>query len=337
MEQSVSPSVSIETNETQRDMETTTDKEEILPESTPVIRDHPKRAAAIEARDKIIARILKRHYFRKVKMQKLQCLRYVKPTNIKKVVRDNPKYVGSVITYSVVNQLAINSKRNFFYPYAYERNLLDALFFIKKQKGRILLEPKKSSKSPLDWTRVQLLFECIRIKYSDFSDTKLAATLNQKCTDTNNSTKSNSKFQQPTLISQTLSLEGKAIAKTYKLQALAVSSHWKLKSKKDILDADILFSDLFVRIQSGVICYVIPSEHLANSILDKVFAGQSQELLSVVKPAHSVIGVCFMFESFVKFHVVVHESESEVNSPKRLRIESRKFLLPAFTSTRQKR
>ena len=94
---------------------------------------------------------------------------------------------------------------------------------------------------------------------------------------------------------------------------------------------------MFLRIQSGVICNITPSEHLANSILDKVFVGQSRESFSVVKPAHSVIGVCSMFGSFVKFHVVVPHRESEVTSPKRLRIENRKFLPPVLTSTRNRK
>ena len=85
---------------------------------------------------------------------------------------------------------------------------------------------------------------------------------------------------------------------------------------------------MFLRIQSGVICNITPSEHLANSILDKVFVGQSRE---------SVIGVCSMFGSFVKFHVVVPHRESKVTSPKRLQIENRKFLPPVLTSTRNRK
>uniref|UniRef100_A0A1X7V0H4 Uncharacterized protein n=1 Tax=Amphimedon queenslandica TaxID=400682 RepID=A0A1X7V0H4_AMPQE len=38
--------------------------------------------------------------------------------------------------------------------------------------------------------------------------------------------------------------------------------------------------------------------------------------------------------TIIEFHVVVPDHESEVNSPKRLRIESRKFLPPLLTSTR---
>uniref|UniRef100_A0A1X7T4K9 Uncharacterized protein n=1 Tax=Amphimedon queenslandica TaxID=400682 RepID=A0A1X7T4K9_AMPQE len=67
--------------------------------------------------------------------------------------------------------------------YAYGRNLLDALFTKMEQKKGILFETKKRSKKALGSQRVQILFECVRIKYSDFDHTKLVATLNQKCRD----------------------------------------------------------------------------------------------------------------------------------------------------------
>lgn len=52
-------------------------------------------------------------------------------------------------------------------------------------------------------------------------------------------------------------------------------------------------------------CNMIPSEHLTNSILNRVLVGQSKESFSIVEPAHFVIGVCSMFGSFIKFQVVL--------------------------------
>ena len=77
------------------------------------------------------------------------------------------------------------------------------------------------------------------------------------------------------------------------------------------LEDDVTFAALFHRIQSRAICTIVPSEHLVNSVLDKVLVGQSRDAFSVVEATHSVIGVCSMFGSFVKF--VVTDSSSETD------------------------
>lgn len=140
-------------------------------------------------------------------IEKLKYIEDVKPTNVKED-RDDPKYFVSDIIYSMVYQLAILSQRyGIFYLRLKLKTLMLMkgtfwmLFLIKNKKGGILFVSKKSSKSPLDRTRVQLLFgmwyivclplnmsfliilEYLRIKYSDFSHTKFVSTLNQKCRD----------------------------------------------------------------------------------------------------------------------------------------------------------
>ena len=59
-----------------------------------------------------------------------------------------------------------------------------------------------------------------------------------------------------------------------------------------------------------------------------------------MEPAHSVIGVCSMFGSFIKFHVVLPSPESELNSlssPKRRRIDNPKSLPPLVANTRNRK
>ena len=88
------------------------------------------------------------------------------------------------------------------------------------------------------------------------------------------------------------------------------------------LEDDDTFAALFHRIQSGAICTIVPSEHLVNSVLDKVLVGQSRDAFSVVEATHSVIGVCSMFGSFVKFVVTNSSSETdEMHQSKRRRLE----------------
>ena len=62
---------------------------------------------------------------------------------------------------------------------------------------------------------------------------------------------------------------------------------------------------MFYRIQSGAISTIVPTEHLATSRLEKVYVGQSRDDFSIVETNHSIIGVCAMFGSFVKFVVVL--------------------------------
>ena len=49
----------------------------------------------------------------------------------------------------------------------------------------------------------------------------------------------------------------------------------------------------------------MPTQHLINYNLDKVYVGMSREQFSVVEFSHSVVSVCQMFGQFVKFIVVV--------------------------------
>ena len=90
---------------------------------------------------------------------------------------------------------------------------------------------------------------------------------------------------------------------------------------------DVSFSMLFHQIQSGVISTIVPDEELARARLDKVFVGQSRDSFSIVETNHSVIGVCSIFGSFIKF-IVSSTSDSElvtdeaIQPSKRRRLES---------------
>ena len=65
----------------------------------------------------------------------------------------------------------------------------------------------------------------------------------------------------------------------------------------------------------------MPSQHLINSNLDKVYVGMSREQFSVVEFGHSVLNVCQMFGQFVKFCAIVLEEEEELTSSKRRRVD----------------
>lgn len=52
------------------------------------------------------------------------------------------------------------------------------------------------------------------------------------------------------------------------------------------------------------------SLYLAKAILEQAFVGQSRDSFSVVQKHHSVLGVCSMFGSFIKFTVVFPEESS---------------------------
>ena len=96
---------------------------------------------------------------------------------------------------------------------------------------------------------------------------------------------------------------------------------------------------MFHRVQSGVICSIVPSEHLANSRLERVFVGQSRETFSSVETSHSVVGVCSLFGSFVKFVVASFDNyDSELEEirppPKRRQID---LSLPSLVASRNKK
>ena len=65
------------------------------------------------------------------------------------------------------------------------------------------------------------------------------------------------------------------------------------------------FPELFRQIQSGAVSTILPDEELAKAQLDKVFVGKSRDKFSIVEISHSVVSVCSMFGSFVKFIVSI--------------------------------
>jgi hypothetical protein len=67
------------------------------------------------------------------------------------------------------------------------------------------------------------------------------------------------------------------------------------------------FSLLFLKIQLGVIPTIPATEDLINSALQKVYVGMSKDNFSVVEKSHSVIGVCRIFGSYIKFVVTVSD------------------------------
>ena len=71
------------------------------------------------------------------------------------------------------------------------------------------------------------------------------------------------------------------------------------------------FSSLFLRIQSGTISTIVPTEYLAKAQLDKVYVGSSQDKFNNVESSYShfVVGVCTNFGSFIKFVVIVVDPE----------------------------
>jgi hypothetical protein len=71
---------------------------------------------------------------------------------------------------------------------------------------------------------------------------------------------------------------------------------------------DLTFSALFIKIQSGVFATIVVSEHLVQSVLDKVYVGASKDEFSLVELTHSVVSVCGMFGSFIKFIVICEEA-----------------------------
>lgn len=82
------------------------------------------------------------------------------------------------------------------------------------------------------------------------------------------------------------------------------------------------FSALFLKIQSGIISTICPSEELLNSCLLKVYVGQSKDNFSVVEKMHSVVEVFRLFGSFIKFVVTISlASSEEVPFGKRLRLD----------------
>ena len=69
------------------------------------------------------------------------------------------------------------------------------------------------------------------------------------------------------------------------------------------------FSSLFLRIQSGTISTIVPTEYPAKAQLDKVYVGSSRDKFNIVESSHSVVGVCTNFGSFIKFVVIVVDPE----------------------------
>ena len=50
---------------------------------------------------------------------------------------------------------------------------------------------------------------------------------------------------------------------------------------------------------------------MATSVLDKVYVGKSKDEFNIVEVTHSVIGVCGMFGSFIKFVVMIPSTAAE--------------------------
>lgn len=73
------------------------------------------------------------------------------------------------------------------------------------------------------------------------------------------------------------------------------------------------FSGLFLKIQSGIIPTISPSEELSTSDLEKVYIAQSKDNFSAVEKGHSVVDVCRMFGCFVKF-IVTLSSAADVHT-----------------------
>ncbi len=88
-------------------------------------------------------------------------------------------------------------------------------------------------------------------------------------------------------------------------------------------DSDITFGALFSRIQCGAFSTISPSDYLTRCKLDKVYVGTSRDNndFSLVEINHSVVNVCLMFGSFVKFSVLLN---SEDNSSLELQTSSTK-------------
>jgi hypothetical protein len=70
-------------------------------------------------------------------------------------------------------------------------------------------------------------------------------------------------------------------------------------------DEDITFSALFEHVRCGSFINIVPTQHLTNCNLEKVYVGISREQFSVVEFSHSVVSVCDMFGQFIKFVVEV--------------------------------
>ncbi len=92
-----------------------------------------------------------------------------------------------------------------------------------------------------------------------------------------------------------------------------------------------------------MITTISSSEHLVNSFLEKVYVGNCKDEFNVVELSHSVIGVCEMFGSFIKFVVSVPSSLDNLSSmSKRPRLnhdeESNvKTLPPSISSERNRK
>ena len=58
---------------------------------------------------------------------------------------------------------------------------------------------------------------------------------------------------------------------------------------------------------------IIIAEHLARCFLHKIFVGHSHNdaQFNAVEASHSVRGVCAIFGSFIKFHVIVNNDEDK--------------------------
>ncbi len=81
------------------------------------------------------------------------------------------------------------------------------------------------------------------------------------------------------------------------------------------------FSSLFLKIQSGIIATMPPTQELVDSILQRIYVGQSKDNFSVVEKCHSVVDVCRMFGCFIKFIVTVSSLSEIEQAAKRPRTE----------------
>lgn len=81
--------------------------------------------------------------------------------------------------------------------------------------------------------------------------------------------------------------------------------------KQNEEDTCMTFSTLFLKIQSGIISTIPPTEELVTATLQKVYVAQSKDNFSAVEKGHSVVGVCQIFGCFVKF-VVTMSSDAAV-------------------------
>ena len=82
------------------------------------------------------------------------------------------------------------------------------------------------------------------------------------------------------------------------------------------VEAGLTFSDLFAKIVAGAHPRLSVVEELSHSCLEKVFVGQSKDLLSFVDERLVVEDVCRAFGQHVKFCVSRHEA-TEASKPLR--------------------